>query len=277
MAPDFKTPPPPTSVVTIEFPEKHVLLVTINRERAMNAIPMAGHWEGEALWKWFDNEPSLRVAVVTGRGQKSFSAGADLIEQNDRKKSANAKVPQHMPPGGFLGLSRRRGLKPVIAAVNGFALGGGFEIALNCDLVLASPTAKFGLTEVKRGLYAAAGGLPRVVKTFGMQLAAEIALTGRMLTAQELQQYGFLRVSESQESVVGNALKLAKEIASQSPDAVIVSRAGLRDAWENASVERSAQLTEERWSQKLFEGENFRIGVEAFANKKQPAWVPSKL
>jgi enoyl-CoA hydratase/carnithine racemase len=126
----FTSPPPACSVVELSFPADHVLLVTINRERAMNAIPMAGHWEGEALWHWFDAEPSLRVAVLTGKGRKAFSAGADLIEQRNRTRSP-ADGRQRLPPGGFLGISRRNGKKPVIAAVNGYALGGGFEIALN--------------------------------------------------------------------------------------------------------------------------------------------------
>ncbi|KAH8647862.1 enoyl-CoA hydratase [Xylariales sp. PMI_506] len=283
MAASFASPPPPCSVVELAVPAPHVLLVTINRERAMNAIPMAAHHEAEALWAWFDTEPTLRVAVLTGKGTKAFSAGADLMEQRSRKQQeqqAGSGPPPpprtRLPPGGFLGISRRVGKKPVVAAVNGYALGGGFEIALNCDLVIASPTATFGLTEVKRGLYAAAGGLPRVVQTFGMQLAGEIALTGRILTAQELSGYGFLRIAKSQESLVPEALAVAQEIAAQSPDAVIVSRAALRQAWETASVERAAQLVDERWAKQLFEGENFRIGLEAFAAKKKPDWVPSK-
>lgn len=128
----FQSPPPSCSVVELSFPAEHVLLVTINRERAMNAIPMAGHWEGDALWQWFDGEPSLRVAVLTGKGPKAFSAGADLIEQRNRKRTLGGDAQrQRLPAGGFLGISRRNGKKPVIAAVNGYALGGGFEIALN--------------------------------------------------------------------------------------------------------------------------------------------------
>ena len=127
------TQPPPTSIYQLSFPAPHVLLVTINREKARNSIPSTGHVEGDAIFTWFDREPSLRAAVITGAGDKAFSAGADLIEQNSRASGNNteAKRQPYMPSSGFAGLSRRQGEKPVIAAVNGFALGGGFEICLN--------------------------------------------------------------------------------------------------------------------------------------------------
>jgi len=144
-------------------------------------------------------------------------------------------------------------------------------------MVIASPTASFSLPEAKRGLYAGAGGLPRIVRTFGLQLGTEMALTGRTYAATELQKYGFCRVASSQEALMDEALALAEEIASLSPDAVIVSRAGVREAWETGSVERAAQKTQEKYAQKLLEGENMRIGLEAFAKKQKPKWVPSKL
>ncbi|KAJ6447027.1 carnitinyl-CoA dehydratase [Purpureocillium lavendulum] len=254
------------------------MLVSIDREAAMNAIPMAGHWEGMRLWSWFDEEPGLRVAIVTGRGKKAFCCGADLKEQFE-KKSSSSEPPSvtPFPPGSFMGLSTRVGKKPVIAAVNGFALGGGFEIALNCDLVVASPSATFGLPEAKRGLWAAAGGIPRVVRTFGMQKASEIVLAGRTLSAEEARDLGFCRVSTSPESLLEEAVTLAKEVADMSPDAVVVSRAGLRETWETASVDRSAQLVSDRYAKGILEGENLRIGLTAFVTKSKPEWVPSKL
>ena len=126
-------------------------------------------------------------------------------------------------------------------------------------------------------MYAAAGGLPRVARIFGMQLASEIVLADRVLSAKEVEHFGFARISKSPESLLDEALDLAGRVGTLSPDAVIVSRHGLRQAWETASVERAAQLTHERYADGIFKGENLLIGLQAFAKKQKPVWVPSKL
>lgn len=133
MSSTLSTRPPPTPTYILSYPAPHILLVTINRPSAMNSLPYASHWEAGALFDWFDAEPSLRVAVVTGAGDKAFCAGQDLIEQG-KIKTAKPPPPRQLlthPTSGFMGISRRVGKKPIIAAVNGFALGGGFEICLN--------------------------------------------------------------------------------------------------------------------------------------------------
>jgi len=257
------------------------MLVTINREKAMNSLPVAAHWEGAALFDWFDDEPNLRVAVITGTGNKAFSAGADLIEAGRTRTGKNnisgARTSSH-PPAGFMGVSRRVGKKPIIAAVNGFALGGGFEICLGCDMIVASPQAQFGLPEALRGLYAGAGGLSRLVRLVGLTLASEVALTGRRLSAEDALKHGVAnKISKTHESVVEEAIEMAKSIGELSPDAVIVTRHGLRQALETGSVERASQLTADRYGKALMTGENLKIGLMAFAGKKKPQWVSSKL
>ena len=145
-------------------------------------------------------------------------------------------------------------------------------------MVVAAPEARFGLTEVNVGLYAGAGGLSRVARSAGLQVASEIALTGRHITPEEAKQWNLInRISKSRESVVPEAIELARLISSKSPDGVIVSRAGVRQAFETGSMERASQITEQEYGRALTEGDNFKIGVKAFAEKKAPQWVPSKL
>ncbi len=149
---------------------------------------------------------------------------------------------------------------------------------MGSDMVVASPTVTFGLPEAHVGLYAAAGGLPRLVRNVGVPLASEIALTNRRLTAEEALRFNLInRISKSRESVVDEAIELAKKIVTLSPDAVVVTTAALREAWETASVEGARQIVAERYEIELFSGENMRIGLKAFATKTKPEWVPSKL
>jgi enoyl-CoA hydratase/carnithine racemase len=145
-------------------------------------------------------------------------------------------------------------------------------------MIVAAPRAQFGLPEALRGLYAAAGGLSRLVRLVGLNLASEIALTGRRLNAEEALRHGVAnKISKTNGSVVEEAIELARLIGELSPDAVIVTKHGLRQALESGSVERASQLTAERYGKELAEGENIKIGLMAFAQKKKPQWVPSKL
>lgn len=145
-------------------------------------------------------------------------------------------------------------------------------------MIVASPQALFGLPEVAVGLYAAAGGLPMLMRIVGLQLASEIAMTGRKLTAQEALEHRIVnRVSQTPESVVDESLDLASQITSFSPDGVIVTRQGLREAWDTASVEHATSRTRHEYVNRLVAGENFKIGVEAFAKKTKPQWGPSRL
>lgn len=235
-----------------------------------------GQWEMDSVWKWFDQEPRLSVAIITGTG-RAFSAGADLKEwNNSMADDADPKNRMGNAPA-FKPLSRRLGKKPVIAAVNGLAMGGGCEFIVNCDLVIAAEDAYFGLPEVKRGIAAIGGALPRLIRTIGLQRASEFALTGRRVTAQEMHQWGIVNKVVPQDQVVAEAVKYAEMIAQNSPDAIICTRAGLRQGWESASVERAVEWTLEKEFAELQRGENILEGLQAFAQKREPQWRPSKL
>ncbi|PGH31571.1 hypothetical protein GX50_05664 [[Emmonsia] crescens] len=277
--PTITTPPPAVRFVLLEFPAPHVLLVTINLEKQMNSLPVDAVWEMHRVWKWFDDEPELRVGIVTGAGKKAFSAGMDLKERQSLSSSdfESAARQNAYPSTGFAGLTRRNGRKPIIAACNGHAHGGGFEIVLNSDIVIASVNADFRLPDVLRGTAAMAGAFPRLCRAFGLQRAMWLGLTAHTLTAQEGLQWGLVQKIVPIDDLVNEAVDVAKLIASMSPDSVIVTRAGIRQTWETSSVEHATFLTGETYAAKLMSGENAREGMLAFKEKRLPKWVPSKL
>jgi enoyl-CoA hydratase/carnithine racemase len=286
-SPSFSAPPPNQTFAQISLPTPQILLVIFNRPKALNCINTPSQWELDALFEWFDSEPSLRVAVVTGMG-RAFCAGADLKEWDTQNSGADrGRRRSDMPPSGFGALSRRAGKKPVIAAVNGLAYGGGMEMCTNLDMVIAAESATFALPEVKRGVVAIAGALPRIVRTIGRQRAMEMALTGRIVSAQEAYSWGLVNAvtgdAPSVEShvmdrpVVKKVLEYAKMVADNSPDAVIVSREGIKMGWEGIGAEDGSRLLVEGWGKRLTEGENMKEGVRAFVEKRKPNWVGSKL
>ncbi|EZF33137.1 carnitinyl-CoA dehydratase [Trichophyton mentagrophytes] len=275
----FSSSPPESPFYTLSYPEQGVLLATINRPGHMNSIPFQGHWDFEKLWTWFENEGSMQVAIITGAGDKAFCAGQDLkeIEQNALNPPPEPYLTGH-PRSGFAGISQRRGKKPIIAAVNGFAFGGGFEICLNCDMVVASPKARFSLPEAKRGIYAAAGGLARLMRIVGLQIASEIAMTGRVISPEEGKAWQFVnRITKTHESLIEETLELAREISQLSPDALIVTKAGLREAWETGNVEVAVGKIRAQYDRKIYGGENLAEGLAAFREKRKPNWVKSQL
>ncbi|KAL3475830.1 ClpP/crotonase-like domain-containing protein [Aspergillus californicus] len=274
MPQSFKTPPPTLKYSILTFPTPHTLLVTLSRPKDLNCINSTGHSELHEIWEWLDDEPSLRVGVITGEG-RAFCAGADLKEWNSTTQSNTKRAPA--PSSGFGGLSRRSGKKPVIAAVNGLCLGGGCEMITNTDIVISAESAFFGFPEVQRGVLAWAGALPRIVRTIGKQRAMEMVLTGRRVTAQEAEKWGFVNEVVENGKVVERALEVAVQIAGNSPDSVIVSREGVKMGWEGVGAEEGTRLLVENWEKKLNAGENIKEGLRAFVEKRKPQWVESKL
>ncbi len=285
----LKTAPPSDlpDKIRLLFPSPAVLVVVLNNPRGLNCLSNALHWALDGLFSWYDDEPSLRCCVITGAG-RAFCAGADLKEWNESNAAAkgggqNKRV---MPASGFGGVSRRSGRKPVIGAINGLAFGGGMEMVANMDLVVAARGALFSLPEVKRGVVAIAGALPRIVRTLGRPRAMEMALTGRTVTAAEAREWGMLNAVTDDapadadildRPVVKKALEYADQIGANSPDSVIISRAGVIAGWEDGSAEHGTQSIVDVWQKRLNEGENIHEGVRAFVEKRSPRWVASKL
>ncbi|KAI1192093.1 enoyl-hydratase [Nemania serpens] len=291
LPPTLASPPPPVPDVIVTFPAPHVLLATLNRPKQLNAIPRPQHFALEKLWEWYDAEPWLRCAVITGAG-RAFCAGQDLKEWNELNNTAatsSSSSPSssgttgtiartRMPPGGFGGLSNRGGAKPVIAAVNGICFGGGMEMAINCDLVVAGAGATFGLPEVTIGVIALAGALPRLVRSVGRQRASEMALSGKSYSAAEMRSWGLVNeVVEKGGDVVSAAVKWAERIAANSPDAVIVSREGLKLGWEGVGPQQGTELITNGLFARIEGGENFVEGVRSFNERRKPVWKDSKL
>lgn len=243
----------------------HLLEVTINRPGARNSLPMKAHHELSEVFDAFEADPQLWVAIVTGAGDRAFCAGADL-------KTAG-KGDRVMPCGGFAGLTSRSKLKPVIAAVNGFAFGGGFETALACDLVVADPAAMFALSEVRVGLFAGAGGIIRLPRQLPRKLAMELLLTGRPMDAKTALHHGFVNRISEPGGAMDAARTLAREILSVSPTSVRLTLQVLRETDGIAGADEAARMASLTPAiDTLMVSEDMVEGTTAFAQKRAPQW-----
>ena len=250
-----------TAPAVLTHVDGHILIVTINRPEAKNAMNNAVAVGIGAAMDRLDAETDLQCAILTGAGG-TFCSGMDL------KGFLRGESPS-VPGRGFGSLSEWTPKKPIIAAVDGYALAGGLELALACDLIIASSTAKFGIPEVKRGLVAAAGGLMKLPRQIPPRIAMELALTGDFITAARAYELGFInQISE------GPALPAAKDmaarIAQNGPLALIASKAIIRESheWTEAEMwEKQAKYTKA-----VMASSDAREGSAAFAEKRKPNW-----
>ncbi|KAL2877015.1 hypothetical protein SGCOL_007634 [Colletotrichum sp. CLE4] len=270
----IENPYPHVEHSLISFPRKHILLVTIDRPEHMNCLSVEATIELGALWKWYDAEPELRCAVFTGAGTKAFCAGMDLKQRLDIIKTND--VAFDYPLGQFAGMSNRTGRKPIIVACNGHAHGGGFEAILNADVIFASPNATFRLPEVLRGVSALAGALPRCMMLFGNHRTMDLVLTGRTMSVEEAHNWGLVKDIVPQEKLLERALDYASQIATLSPDSVIISRLAAREAWETG-VSRATMRGQELWAEAMLRSKNATEGLAAYREKRDPKWFPSHL
>jgi enoyl-CoA hydratase len=239
-----------------------VLIVTLNRPDARNAVNTAvAQGIADAL-DVLDDDDALQVGVLTGAG-KGFSAGMDLraFVQGERP---------YVEGRGFAGITQRAARKPLIAAVEGFAVAGGFEIALSCDLIVASRGARFGIPEVKRGLIAGAGGLLRIPQRVPHGIAMEMALTGDLMQAERGYELGLVNRLTEPGGALDGALELAAAVSVNGPLALVASKEILlqvRDWSEAEFWERQAPTVDT-----IFASEDAREGATAFAEKREPNW-----
>ncbi|KQU52331.1 hypothetical protein ASG84_25090 [Rhodococcus sp. Leaf278] len=239
-------------------------LLTINRPAARNAISRAVTIEMASAIEEFEADGRVRVMVVTGAGDKAFCAGADLKSMKDGRPI----VPEL---GGLAGFTSRTFGKPVIAAVNGFALGGGTEICLACDLVVADERASFGLPEVRRGIVAAAGGVEKLSRRIPPAVALEMILTGEPITAQRAFDLGLVNRVTPNGGALGGALELADLICKGAPLAVRYSKAVAR---LSSSIGETDALKEfDSLRREVFRSQDAAEGPRAFAEKRQPNWT----
>jgi acetyl-CoA C-acetyltransferase len=244
----------------------NVLEITFNRPEAYNALFSAAHFELAEIFDEFERDQDLWVAIVTGAGEKAFCSG------NDLKVSASGGD-MSMPASGFAGLcSRTNREKPVIAAVNGVAMGGGLEIVLACDVAIADPIASFALPEVKVGLFAAAGGLQRLTRQIGEKVAMELILTGRKVGPDEASQLGLINSICEAGGVMDAARALAKTIAGNSPTSIRASKRVLNAVDSLGDWDKALELSYKEIV-KLIQSKDTREGMTAFVEKRKPNWV----
>lgn len=273
------SPPSHSDEVKVSFPKEHVVLLIMNRPKSLNAVCQTMESDLENLLSWFEGEPSLWVAIITGHG-RAFCAGADLKLLATRFSSVDQTAHHVWTVNGFGSLSRRAMSKPIIAAVNGIAFGGGMEIVLNCDLVIASDNAAFALPEVKRGVVAAQGGIPRIKAVVGHQLASEMLLLGRTVSAKEAhERFGFVNTVVPKAQLLQTAIEWAGRITQNSPDAVQCTKRGLIEAGKHGDVEQATLAhMQSPESTRTYHGENIKEGLNAFRDKRKPIWAnPAKL
>jgi crotonobetainyl-CoA hydratase len=244
----------------------NILLVTMNRPEVYNAIHAEMHQEMSDCWDDFAADPDLWVAVLTGAGDKAFTAGNDL-------KATASGSRKGLPEKGFAGLSSRFDLeKPIIAAVNGFAMGGGFETALSCDIIIASEQAKFALPEVKVGFFASASGVQRLSRYIGRLAAQELMITGRTILADEALRLGCVNEVVAHDALMDRAMALAEQICTVSPSSVKATKRILNSMAVAEGLPESLLYSREVQTD-LAQTEDFKEGVQAFVEKRKPNWV----
>src|SRR6266513_6232050 len=241
--------------------DERVGIVTLNRPKELNALNFQLVSELANALEELDRDEEIRCIVITGAGGKAFAAGADIKEMSD-------KSPIEMMLGGFQTWERiRRIHKPLIAAVGGYALGGGCELAMHCDMIVASEDARFGQPEILLGIIPGAGGTQRLARTLGKFRTMEIVLTGEQVSAQEMYALGLVNHVVSKGEHLTEAVKLAKIVAAQAPVALRLAKDAVNAAFET-TLDQGLEIESKNFFL-LFATEDMREGMQAFIEKRK--------
>jgi len=246
--------------------EGGILWIRMNRPHVLNALDPATHRAIAAALDTFEADPDLRVAIITGTGERAFCVGSDL------KARAETNADDH-PTTGFAGLTHRFALaKPVIAAVNGLAIGGGVEIVVACDLAIAADHAAFSLPEPRVGLAAlGGGGLQRLARYMPLKFAMDLALTGRRLTASEALQIGLINEVVPATDLEDRVRAKAKQIIAGAPLAIEASKRVMLESLQFSDLETALRHRYEA-AERMLASEDAKEGQAAFVEKRAPHW-----
>ena len=251
------------TTILVETHER-VGLMRINRPKALNALDSTVTRELNLAMTEFDGDEDIGAMVITGDG-RAFAAGADI------KEMADASAVEMLQRDNISAFDQIRKIKkPVIAAVSGWCLGGGNELAMSCDMIVASETARFGQPEINLGVIPGAGGTQRLTRAVGKPIAMEIVLNNRMLTAQEALDYGLVNRVVPVESYLEEAMSLAQEIAGRAPLAIQLGKEAVNQAFETTLSDGLAE--ERRAFYFLFASQDQKEGMQAFVEKRKPDW-----
>lgn len=245
-------------------PEDHIAIVRLNRPKELNALNRKVMEELVQAFQALDADDACRCIILTGN-ERAFAAGADIKEMADADAVKMVTIDQFAKWDQI-----KKTKKPIIAAVSGFALGGGCELSMICDMIIASESAKFGQPEIKIGVMPGAGGTQRLTRAIGKARAMEMVLTGRFISAQEAYEAGLVNKVVPVELYLQEAIKLAKEIASMPPVAVRLAKEAVLNAFDS-HLDQGLHFERKNFYL-LFATEDQKEGMKAFAEKRNPEW-----
>lgn len=241
---------------------QHVALITLNRPKELNALNLQLMGELRDALRQLDNNPNVRVTVLTGN-ERAFAAGADIKQMADKTAIDMWQIDQFSTWDSI-----KKTRKPIIAAVSGFALGGGCELAMLCDMIVASETAQFGQPEIKIGTMPGAGGTQRLTRAVGKAIAMEMVLTGKFIGAQEAYRLGLVNRVVPVALYLQEAIRLAQQVAALSPVAVALAKESVLQAF-NTSLDEGLVLERKNFYLS-FASQDQKEGMAAFVEKRTP-------